>query len=116
MTAGFVGWDGQSTQAIPTLRLPGLAGGGVVLRARLTATEPGRVRVRLTAHSDPGRSVEAVAHFLPGVWLSIERLERAGAREVRLSFTPLPGYQHTIESREGLGWGELWQGVARRAS
>lgn len=111
VTAGFVGWDGQSTQAIPTLRLPGLAGGGVVLRARLTATEPGRVRVRLTAHSDPGRSVEAVAHFLPGVWLSIERLERAGAREVRLSFTPLPGYQHTIESREGLGWGELWQGL-----
>jgi hypothetical protein len=100
VTASLQGLDGQATQVIPSLRLPGLAGGTVLVRANLTAPQPGRVRVRLTSLSDPGRSAEATAHFLPGVWLSIEKLESVGEEQTRLWFTPLPGYQHAVEYRD----------------
>lgn len=108
VTADLQGLEGQATQVIPRLRLPGLAGGVVLLWANLTAHQPGRVHVRLTSLSDPARSATATAHFLPGVWLSIEKIESTGDRLTHLWFTPLPGYHHGVEYRDRLDLEVPW--------
>lgn len=108
LTAGLVGLDGQATQAISTLRLPGLASAMVLVRATLTADQPGRVHVRLVSQAEPDRRTEATAHFLPGVSLSIEKLANVAGRQARLWFRPLPGYQHTVEYRDRFDPQALW--------
>lgn len=109
VTAALLGPGGQATPSIASLRLPGLAGGAVLLHATLSDPQPGRVRVRLTSLTDPTRQAEASAHFLVGVWLSLERLVGVGADRTRLWFSPLPGYCHTVESQDSLGTDSVWQ-------
>lgn len=61
VTAYLVGLDGRPTQTIPTIRLPGLATGAIIVHTNLPSAGLGTVTVTITSQADPARTAASTA-------------------------------------------------------